>query len=214
MRILKRTIGLLAPLDALPADPAALGAWWRDVLPPPRDGLVDGDVAQAAIRIANDLEGVVIDFRRDLAAQLLQAEKQIADRLRGDFDAQKASGLIVTSDFPVQGRSAEGLILVDPAKTPWRDLASTLFEGRWLVLGWPRFAFSGLTATPRRLYVADRAKQLTERLETERLAEHERYAAEERRIAEAFERDIASRPETRIKQLEAELAELKSRLAQ
>jgi hypothetical protein len=213
MQILKRTIDLLAPLDALPADPAHLGAWWRDVLPPPTPGLADGDAVQAALKIAADLEGVAIDFRRDLAAQLLQAEKQIADRLRGDFDAQRAAGLLVTSDFATQGRTESGLILVDPSPTGWRDLTPTMFEGRWLVLGWPRFAPSGLTATPRRLYSAERAKQLTEKLERERLAEHERYVAEERRIAEAFDRDIASRPETRIRQLEAEIAELKARLA-
>jgi hypothetical protein len=214
MQILKRTIDLLAPLAALPADPAAMGAWWRDVLPPPTPGLADGDAVQAALKLAGDLEGVAIDFRRDLAAQLLQAEKQIADRLRGDFDAQKAAGLIVTADFPIQGRSAGGLILVDPAPTPWRDLTPQLFESRWLVLGWPRFAPAGLTATPRRLYSAERAKQLTEKLERERRAEAERYAAEERRIVESFDRDIASRPETRIRQLEAEIAELKSRIAQ
>jgi hypothetical protein len=213
MQILKRTIALLETLKDPPADPAALGAWWRDLLPAPARGLADGDIFQAAMKIAADLESVVMDLRRDLPEKLLQAEQQIAARLRGDFNAQRRAGLIVTADFDALGRSPAGLILADPAKKPWRDLTPNLFERRWIALGFPRSGPAGLLNAPRAIYVADRARQLTEKLEADRRREHERYAAEQRRLTEAFERDQAARPEARIRQLEAELEELKARLA-
>jgi hypothetical protein len=202
---------LFAAIQVPGATPAELGAALRAIFGSPAPGERWRDAVAAAGHWASRAEGVARDLRNDLPQVIHQFEHDAAKSLKGNREAQLAAGFVITEDFRVFGRSPHGHVLASPEDTPWSvEPVRYRSGGEWLALGHP----SG--RAPRPCYPLEAVRRLTAELETQRLAEIERFQAEQRHRDELARLEFERSPEAsrrRIAALEAELASLRAQQA-